>query len=548
MPTDGMIVSLFADESGLYVGTNDHWVFRSTDGLGRSWQQINAGLNDDWVNALGGVSGTILANTYGSIFALSEFPRYWYRSDSGYCASEVMSLVTHNAVLYCATWGNGIHTSTDDGRTWIRLESSPDNYVLEVSSHRGVLYAIAASTPFLIWWGGQVYKSTDGGLTWVPWGTGILGGLNHLTFAGDHVWGNTEEGIFRASVTQGVWSQFGSGYIPNRNAQVSFDSTIVIGSSGGAISVSRDLGATWTTALLPYNATTLTYSEGRILAGCEYSSAIYESDDVGITWKRITPPLASSDVSSIVIRDSLICAGLSNRSGVLTSFDYGRTWSLTNIGLTNPSVKCLLLTGERLFAGTAGSGVYSLRMPSTGRPTLSESIPPDGSQSVGRSTTIAWQPLPGALSYDFQLSRSPDFAQLDVQRTSIASTEVSVTSLAPATTYFWRIRGRDYYGGHYSWQAHLFTTVYPTVLRLYDAFPNPFNGAAHIRFELPSETEVVLEVYNLIGQKVCILALGPHAPGAYQYAWNAESQSTGVFFVVLRTTESVQVSKILHLK
>ena len=47
------------------------------------------------------------------------------------------------------------------------------------------------------------------------------------------------------------------------------------------------------------------------------------------------------------------------------------------------------------------------------------------------------------------------------------------------------------------------TRAIPKEFQLTQNYPNPFNPATQIEFGVPKESRVTLEVYNLLGQKVC---------------------------------------------
>jgi hypothetical protein len=65
----------------------------------------------------------------------------------------------------------------------------------------------------------------------------------------------------------------------------------------------------------------------------------------------------------------------------------------------------------------------------------------------------------------------------------------------------------------------------PEQLVLYDNFPNPFNPATTIVYEIPELSQVKLAIYNLAGQEVCILHEGELEPGIYQSRWNGRDSS-----------------------
>jgi hypothetical protein len=60
----------------------------------------------------------------------------------------------------------------------------------------------------------------------------------------------------------------------------------------------------------------------------------------------------------------------------------------------------------------------------------------------------------------------------------------------------------------------------PTRFALYPNYPNPFNPATQIAFDLASEVNVQLVIYNLMGQQVRTLVHQPMAAGAYRVTWN----------------------------
>lgn len=67
----------------------------------------------------------------------------------------------------------------------------------------------------------------------------------------------------------------------------------------------------------------------------------------------------------------------------------------------------------------------------------------------------------------------------------------------------------------------------PHEYRLLNNYPNPFNPATTIRFELPEVANVDLEVYNVHGQKVATLFHGTKAAGRYQLQWDGRTDSGG---------------------
>ena len=64
----------------------------------------------------------------------------------------------------------------------------------------------------------------------------------------------------------------------------------------------------------------------------------------------------------------------------------------------------------------------------------------------------------------------------------------------------------------------------PDEFKLNDAYPNPFNPETKISFGLPVESNVKIEIYNIIGQVIRKYELSSIEPGIHQLIWNGLNQ------------------------
>jgi len=80
--------------------------------------------------------------------------------------------------------------------------------------------------------------------------------------------------------------------------------------------------------------------------------------------------------------------------------------------------------------------------------------------------------------------------------------------------------------------------INPTGYRLEQNFPNPFNPATTIKFNIPEESNIQIKIYNSLGKEIDTIAEGITGPGAYSREWNAEQFSSGIYFVKM-TAESL---------
>ncbi|NWG27303.1 MAG: T9SS type A sorting domain-containing protein [Ignavibacteriaceae bacterium] len=89
----------------------------------------------------------------------------------------------------------------------------------------------------------------------------------------------------------------------------------------------------------------------------------------------------------------------------------------------------------------------------------------------------------------------------------------------------------------------------PEEYNLAQSYPNPFNPSTIIEFSLPeSASNVNLSIYNVLGEKVAELINNALTAGKYQYQWNAENFTSGIYIYELRTDKFVAFKKMILLK
>ncbi|UCF05503.1 MAG: T9SS type A sorting domain-containing protein [bacterium] len=78
----------------------------------------------------------------------------------------------------------------------------------------------------------------------------------------------------------------------------------------------------------------------------------------------------------------------------------------------------------------------------------------------------------------------------------------------------------------------------PASYMLGQNFPNPFNPATTIWYQVPAVSDVYLTVFNVNGQRIRVLAQGVHNPGEYSVVWDGKDAhkrevSSGIYFYKL---------------
>jgi hypothetical protein len=146
---------------------------------------------------------------------------------------------------------------------------------------------------------------------------------------------------------------------------------------------------------------------------------------------------------------------------------------------------------------------------------------------------------------------------------SLDTTE-SVDVLASGRTYYWRVSagnlaGTSPWSGAWQFATAVLVGVggdpagLPQRFALTQGYPNPFNAATRIVYELPQTGDVSLKVYDVLGRHVRTLVSGQVPSGRHQVDWNASDDrgrrlGSGVYFIVLEMGDQRAKQRVLLLK
>ena len=90
--------------------------------------------------------------------------------------------------------------------------------------------------------------------------------------------------------------------------------------------------------------------------------------------------------------------------------------------------------------------------------------------------------------------------------------------------------------------------INPPEFSLEQNYPNPFNPRTSIRFNLPNRSDVVLKVYNLLGQEVKTLVDAEFEAGTYSVSFDASDLPSGVYIYRVRAGTFVETKRMVLLK
>ncbi len=372
-------------------------------------------------------------------------------------------------------------------------------------------------------WGGEVYLSRDSGATWSavasvpsvdmePPALIILTpsvstlAIGTTVFAGA---GNALSGGILVSMDSGMsWTEEDSTFTHNVNCFALIGDSVFAGTESG-IFVTTNYGKSWQVFSHELSGVVSIL----VAAGTNLYAAyngFTTSTDGGMSWLTSDSGLTNHYVTGIATIGNELFVGTfkfpgDTAGGVYTSADQGKYWSPADYGLTSFAVNTLISSGTDLYAGT-NSGVFVST--DNGASWIDISIgTPVGSSAV---TSLA--------VYDGFL---------------FAGTNGNGTWRRPAL----KLSGVVVMSGNT-----------PTRYSLLQNYPNPFNPSTAINYQLPTNSLVVLKVYDVLGREIRTLVNERQSAGSHSVTFNATTLSSGVYLYRLDAGTYHNTKKLLLLK
>jgi hypothetical protein len=93
----------------------------------------------------------------------------------------------------------------------------------------------------------------------------------------------------------------------------------------------------------------------------------------------------------------------------------------------------------------------------------------------------------------------------------------------------------------------------PTNYALAQNYPNPFNPSTTIAYALPTAENVILEIFNILGEKVTTLVNEPQAAGTYAVRWDGRNAQqtpvgSGIYLCRIQSGSFTRVIRMLLMK
>ncbi|NNJ52873.1 MAG: T9SS type A sorting domain-containing protein, partial [Ignavibacteriaceae bacterium] len=85
----------------------------------------------------------------------------------------------------------------------------------------------------------------------------------------------------------------------------------------------------------------------------------------------------------------------------------------------------------------------------------------------------------------------------------------------------------------------------PANYYLSNNYPNPFNPSTKIKYSIPQSSNVVIKVFDVLGNEIETLVNEEKPAGTYELTWYAEGLPSGVYFYRIQAGSFVETKKMV---
>ena len=83
---------------------------------------------------------------------------------------------------------------------------------------------------------------------------------------------------------------------------------------------------------------------------------------------------------------------------------------------------------------------------------------------------------------------------------------------------------------------------------LYPAYPNPFNGSTTISFYLEKNSNVEINIFNILGRHIQTLINHLLTTGEHSIYWNPQNLSSGMYYFTIKNGLNSESRRLVYLK
>ena len=212
---------------------------------------------------------------------------------------------------------------------------------------------------------------------------------------------------------------------------------------------------------------------------------------------------------------------------------YQFTLTATSIGTAGGAEICVVNGQRLLLVNYQNFALAGYQLPNGVVPVEFSSF---SASANGNDVLLNWSTATEKNNQGFEVLRKTGNGEF----TSVGYINGNGTSLTPRNYSFveknvpsgqhtYRLRQIDFDGSYaFSSLVEVDVTA-PAQFGLAQNFPNPFNPATTISFNLAVDSKVTLKVFNTLGQEISVLANATYAAGTHNLSFDASSLTSGLY-------------------
>jgi len=176
---------------------------------------------------------------------------------------------------------------------------------------------------------------------------------------------------------------------------------------------------------------------------------------------------------------------------------------------------------------------------------------------LNNSIELSWQTATEINNMGFEIERaslsaSPsqeDWEKIGFVQGFGTTTEPRLYSFIDSGVYKYRLRQVDYDGTFtYSDEVEVAVDFIPKEYVLFQNYPNPFNSSTIIKYQIPKDERVRINLYNILGEKILTLIETEQKAGEHEIRLSSDELASGNYFYSLETNATRLIKKLLILK
>ena len=216
----------------------------------------------------------------------------------------------------------------------------------------------------------------------------------------------------------------------------------------------------------------------------------------------------------------------------------------------------------RQFFSPSSSTLWSLGTWNSGNSLLPVELVSFTAQTEGNNVLLKWVTATETNNYGFNIERkiestknnniSSDWEVIGFINGNGTSTEPSnytyKNQKLSSGKYLYRLKQIDTNGSFtYSKSIEVELTT-SEKFKLKQNYPNPFNPTTTISYSIPTESKVVLKIYNLLGEEVSTLVNNVQSAGVHNIQFNANKLASGTYIYRITAGKFTLTKKMILLK